>query len=252
MLFLFKRKLFTIDAFVPDQLTGELFPITHASSILPEWWKKIPSTYDDVNSPSNKIKTYTIKKCPGFRDLYTKGFVIPLWSDLVIETKFDGDIRYQFASGSPASIIDSHNRLQFGNYFDNLIHAKISSPWFLSEKTGIKFHFSNPVWNLINVFDGNILPGIIDFKYQHQTNINMFLPKVNQSYYLEAGTPLVHLHPLTEKKVSIKIHCVSADEMTKIHQRSNNHFKFTGSFDTKKRIMDKSITERKCPFSLRK
>lgn len=251
MYFFFKKRKIYVDAFIGNPATHTLFPVRHAVYFLPEWWKKLPSSFIQPDSPSDQIELNTLKKCTGFLELYKKGFIIPLWADVLIETKYDGALRYQYA-GAIEEAIDSHDRAQYGPHFNNLIHAKMQSPWLFQEKTGLQFHFSSPVWNMINTFDGIIPPGVVNYKFQHQTNINMFLPKMNNSYHLEAGMPLVHIVPMTEKEVVFKTHCLSDEEMAQVHKKSFQMFKFSGTYRARKKILTNLEKESKCPFSIYK
>jgi hypothetical protein len=67
--------------------------------------------------------------------------------------------------------------------------------------------------------------GLINFKDTAHPNVNAFVPKKNATYSLNAGTPMVYLIPLTERKVEFKNHLVSDEEYAKmskyITHRSN-------------------------------
>jgi hypothetical protein len=153
-----------------------------------------------------------------------------------------------FSDGTTGAM--SHNTKEFDSpVFSDLIHIKIMSPWFIQEKTGCEFQWNSPWWN--NVSQHNkffIPPGIVEYKYQHRSNINMFINKSPSNFMIAAGTPLVHIVPLSDKDVQIKCHYLPQEEYNKkfyAHQ-----MKFVGSFKEKKKIAKSK--ESKCPFGFGK
>ena len=63
-----------------------------------------------------------------------------------------------------------------------------------------------------------VLPAVINFKYQHASSINLFvdLKDREQKLTIPPLTPLVMMHPLTEKNVVIKTHLIDETERLKI------------------------------------
>ena len=92
----------------------------------------------------------------------------------------------------------------------------------------------------------HILPGIMDFKYNHGTNVNMFFPKVDNKILFKAGTPLAHIIPMSENKVEIKTHVVTEAEMEKIEPASYVST-FINKYDINKKIL--KAKEKGCPFA---
>jgi hypothetical protein len=95
--------------------------------------------------------------------------------------------------------------------------------------------------NITNDF--NLLDGVLDFKYQNGTNINFFLNNtIRNQVLLEAGTPMLHMIPLTEKKLEIKLHLIEEIEYTKMFALNNATPKFSGNYAEKKKL------NATCPF----
>ena len=86
--------------------------------------------------------------------------------------------------------------------------------------------------------DSNLIvpPGILEFKTQHSTHINIVSRKEepNIEYRIKAGEPLAYLVPLTENTVKIKTHVVSQEEIRKM---KNFHHSFYNSYEITKRIL---------------
>ena len=246
-MFFFKRKQIVVDAMTLNSGIGDLFPIKKCSEFIPNWWKSMPSKYTVPNGQGIEYPAATIKRCDGILQYYKHGFMIPLWSDIIIKTGEDGSWAYQWADDSNPMGVTTHNRKQFSSDFNNFIHLKLDSPWFFHEKTGVKFEWSQPIYNDISNLGKYIIPpAIIDFKYNFGTNINMLIPNKNETITINAGEPLVKLVALSEYDVIVKSHVVSFEEYSKYRNKGVFKFSFIGKYKKRKQIINSSKS--KCPF----
>jgi hypothetical protein len=242
--FFFKRQKIVLDCFTTNINSFDYFPIDKASNFYPDWWKSYPKSYPDINEQGIKVERSTIKRCDGLIDLYQQGFMIPLWSDLILETHPNG-FKYTFADGN--SVVEDHDYNQMSNEFIQYIHFKLRSPWKIRDKKGTKFAFVQPSYNHVKTLTNwHVLPGVIDFKYQHATNIN-FVAGRGQRFEIKAGHPLAHVIPLSDKEIEIKCHVV--DPLNSEHQQIlNNHYPFfNGSHKKIKKIINEQ-ENKVCPF----
>ena len=247
-MFFFRKPNITIDAFTYMGAAYELFKVEPANKSMPDWWKKIPPTFAVENQFGLTLNKATMKSCIGLTELYKQGITIPLWSELVIETSADGSIKYQWALDQSSDIV-SHSAVQMGNNFDDMIHLKLQSPWLFNEKSGVNFVWSEPSWNLLPTKSNiRVLPGVTNYKYQADTNINIFIPRTNNRIELEAGLPLVHLVPISDKNIEIVHHLIDKSEFIKMSNRIGS-FKFRNSFRTMLKIKEDEPS--KCPFGFK-
>lgn len=246
-MFIFKKKKIVVDSFTSSKLVHDLFPISPTKKHIPEWWRRLPSSYPLENKNTLKDTALTIKKCPGVVDLFTTGFVLPLWTDLIVAINaVDDTVRldWEFAARDPAWFISLNEYQQFAGAFNGqLVQAKITVPWFVKEKTGVKFALTQPTWFFEKPNDVVIPPGILDFKYQNNINVNFFIDRNLSRLQLKAGQPLAHFIPLTDESVEVKTHLVSDEEYKKLYQYAQP-FQFTLSHVTRKNIINTS-----CPFT---
>jgi len=199
-----KPSRIAVDCFTTLPELPILFPITNSGNLLPEFWKSLPNTIEHNN------KTFpTMKTCPGVNSLYKHGFIMPAWSDITIDTSNNK------LTWSPDSVAATHPTAQWGDKgFSDYYHIKLHSPWAFKEKTGVKFLLTNTFWH-DSTFKPRIVNGLIEFKYQHYSNINMFVPKLitPKMIKISAGKELAQFIPLSDKRVDIKMHVVSDNEM---------------------------------------
>ena len=256
----FKKKPIQLDCYTFQSPVYDLFKVDHAKRFFPQWWKNVPNTFKD---PRVIAELPTIKTCTGVANFFTTGLVIPMWSDAKIglakvNTGFHDTIQLstQFADGVTKAQL--HEQGQIGPDFmpdSTYLHFKIYSPWVFSCNEDINWAWSQPTYNFKNPDDLIILPGTLDFKNNSNVFVNLSMRKMARDggpnlIELDAGQPLVHLTPLTEREVVVKNHLVSKEEWQNIYAK-NNHVFFFNNFNRRKVLMKKQ-TESKCPFGFGK
>lgn len=249
-MFLFKKKKVVLDCFTYRPDVFSYFPIKKASSLIPEWWKKLPATYP-VDS-LGLAEFSTMRSCVGFLNYYNNAISIPLWTDTRIRTSVDDDtLHWHFTDGVTQAV--PHDLKQKGDYLSDPMslytHLKIVSPWILSCKEDIQFVFSGNTWAINNPEQIIIPPGVVDYKYQSVTSINMLI-RMNglQIASLDAGSSLVHLFPMTEREVEIKTHFVDEKDFRNMENLGVNSFT-TKSYFKHKHIRKEHEKTGKCPVS---
>ena len=184
----------------------DLFSPQEGMKLLPEWFKTIDRTQE---SP-------TLTTCPGFVELFKKSISIPLWSDINITYKQDQIINVQMPGIGPVTseFVQIHTPNQWGDGFQDSLHIKLMNPWHVTSNISTPFLMHDAVWHKRSISDYNVLSGVIEFKYQHASHINIMLPKSTKEKTLElkAGTIIAHLTPLVDTKLSIESKLVSHEE----------------------------------------
>jgi hypothetical protein len=248
----FKRDKVVVDCFTNIPSVYDNCKISHGAHYFPDWWKETPKYIDNYN---------TIKSCRGFIDYYKTGLVIPSWfeADIHVFGKDDPEHR-QFSikySNDYVDVSKSHDSIQFLNFAkDTGKNIKINSPWAIKTKSDIGFAWSEPTWSMRDSFKHlTLLPAVVNFKYQHHSHINFFIEVGTDPVTITIPplTPLVMLHPLTEKEVELKTHLVSDIEYKRIFSTEdlilNRNIKDEANeFERKKRLTNKIEDSNKCPF----
>ena len=202
-MFFLKKKEIELNFYTTDSSVYNYAPIKKAGQFIPDWWKKLPKP--GILDESTLITSTNMKYCSGFTELYSKGFIVPLWSDLNVEIGKIGFPEYRYQFSDRRSVIESHNESQHNGIFpsNEFQQLKILSPWVAECEEDIKFLVIQPTWNFTE-FLPIIVPGIVEFKYQIGVHINLFLKREEQNkvFSFKFGQPMFHLIPLTEKKIN--------------------------------------------------
>lgn len=229
MIFFNKKKKITLDCFTCNPSIAKNTPIDNANKFYPEWWKKMASKTKDEKF-GIEYNVATIKRCDGIIEQYKKGFVIPLWSDIIIETNDQKEYRYVYSS-EENSAITFHGSRQLGPVLGKHIHMKLQSPWYIKEKSGVKFVFNPAVYNLADYFFQLQIPtAIVDFKSQYGTHINMFLPNKTNRIEIPAGTGLAHYIPIEDIDVKLNIEILSISEWQQLDIQEGYMTHFMGRY----------------------
>ena len=268
-MFWFKKKKIVLDCFTADPFAFQYTPISSATNYFPEWWKSMDSYFNTKNNENKDITMGSMKHCRGFIDLYKNSFMIPYWGNLGIEVSDIIQKQYSWNTnfGSEYVKLNSKNNLEehspqfFKGFVDsNFQHVKLVSPWSLKTNRYVKFFMSDSLWNRNNLTNYSVLPGVIDFKYQLASHVNLMFEYKNTSRIikLKPNDPLVMLTPLTEEHIELKHHLVSIEELSKMFS-FNRAYSNKYDFNSKKyHIIKKFIDEHdkrnkpKCPFGFGK
>lgn len=252
-MFLFRRSKVVVDTFIATESIYNFYKIDYANKFLPQGWKSMQAQTEQFVAPGSKIKIPipTIKRCVGLNNLFSTGFMLPSWSDLKFEMPHDG-MAHVF---DPANIgqqgLTFHPEfLWWEDLYKGYGHIKITSPWLIKEKSGINFLWHQCDWNNTErIADFHVLSGIVDYRFQNNSHINVFM-KRGSIVEINAGDPLVHIVPLTDKKVELRNHLVGEMEYNRILRAYTYKSMFIGQHRSMIKASEES--KPKCPFGFGK
>jgi hypothetical protein len=254
-MFWFKPSEVTVDCFTSNPMLYHNYRIDRASKFFPDEIRQMPNHVElKANHNPNSVLTNkipTIRLCVGLKDLFSHGYILPAWSDIKIEVNETGDVFYTDSVSASAEklTLQQHDRIQYGSgIYTDRTHVKLLCPWYLTEKSGVKFTWNMCDWHRTDTADDiRILSGILDFKYQHQLNVNAFIRKGSMLSY-NTGDPLVHMIPITDKKVNFKYHLVDEEEYRSLNRNTMIETSYSGH----RKLKAHDATEKKCPFGFGK
>ena len=171
----------------------ELYKPTYAAEFSPPWLKQVPALYDKQDENGITIPGASIKRCPGLQWTLTSGFMLPLWTDIALTINPNGTYGFQCADNK--TWLTSHPHEQMPGFFPGYTHIKIISPWSIRCSEAIKFYWTNPYYYYNRPTKFIIAHGMMEYKYNHSSNINLFFPLENEPYkfMIKAGEPMVHM-----------------------------------------------------------
>ena len=178
----------------------EVCPPLPANKFIPSWYKNIHSSKIDATASN-------VKGCPSFPMLFSQGYVIPLWTDVVLRFHkktnhyqwLTPDAQYQMESHSAAQLMD---HLPENIKKDIAFILKPTCPWKLITPTGYSTlqlpmtYYFNPIFETLS--------GILPTDKWHQTNQQMLIKKSafekSSEITIPKGTPLATYIPFKREE----------------------------------------------------
>lgn len=213
-----------------------------------DWLKKMPqhisggvSTNRTDLRIADKINR-TMKSCPGINDMLEIGYIIPLWTDIIVF--------YDCYSGS-LDLQCSDERTQFhfhkDQQFDKCTVSRttspyrtvinLHSPWLIKLPEGYSSYMCHPFWDETDeIF--SVMPGVVDNDSFHTLNLILRWNKLGKGETLiKSGTPIAQILPF--KRTNFELSVISGKEhrpdTLKEHQAFSGFFrKYRHTMWTKK------------------
>lgn len=215
---------------------ADVCPIVPASQYRPKWMSAARDDY------IKEIKTHPeryshIYQCPGIFDLFNHGFIVPMWHDVSIKTNGTRDgfgwmiPDTGLADFEPGKIlVDAHPPaiLKFIPSKPTAIKSvvKFNTPWHVVAPRGVKFLLIPIAYPDEFDFESHI--GILDPAINSEINIQLSWNIINGEKIIKAGTPMMHMIPLSSEQFD----CVCRD-MTANDKRWLEVRKYLTSFTFK-------------------
>jgi hypothetical protein len=255
MLFWFKKKEVVLDCFTYYSAAYEVFKIDKAVKFIPPWFKNLKELEKGNFTDPFKTPVITMRKCSGFLNYFSESIAMPMWEYAHVRVTHEG-----YDTFKKVTEIATHSKQQYQGFLnDTFLHIKIDTPWLFKANSKVKFIQTLPTWCLEPKHNpGSFLhmPGIVDFHYQMNTNVNGFFkkPETPEGSYIttfEPGVPLIFYTPTEDVKVKIKHHLLSktdyAQMNTFVHDSPGPN-----RLAIHKKFVDKRDNEVKCPFGFGK
>ena len=248
-----------VDCFTADASVHKYTPVVNAMKAMPDWYESVLKMQkSNTKWPQYKLdergnidfnvtqSNRTVRSCPGFLDLYKRGFIIENWCDLAFNVTETG-MSYHYSNGESPIV---HKSEQISPGFKDHYVIKLKTPWLVTTKESMPFVLLGTEWSLED-YDFKMLPGMVNFYYQSVTNAFIVIKKGKaDQFMIPMGKPLVQFIPLSEKKVVVKSHVITHAEMeTKRYNIVGTTMGWRRTFSLVKRNDER---EKKCPFGFDK
>ena len=152
-----------------------------------------PNAFGKIGDTAKKHTSGTVKRCPAIVDLLTEGFIIPMWTDFLIQRNnelLEWDNK-EFPYG-----IDFHANAQIAglNLKKTDFHegVKFTNPWRIYTPPGYSVLFMPPIYQFEKRF--TVLPGIVETDAYHHINFPTIW-HTKKDAIIERGTPFIQVIP---------------------------------------------------------
>lgn len=208
---------------------NDLFPIIKASA-LERGFKSAP---DVPNIPSSK-------NCPAVNKVATSGWIVQAPADFVITTNGDGTSvewleSYRFnksSDHSPSSYVATHGPAQTEPLMDDPSDTvktviKLETPWRFEASDDIVLLQMPVTYNNESRFSAAI--GILDPRYGHTINVQLWWKVMQGETLVRAGTPLCQYIPMLRSALSTSFYDVVINDATETDIEKERKFNYAAN-----------------------
>lgn len=194
---------------------------------LPSWWTQLDA-YADLGDPKGplakrfrRVKIPTARHCYSMQEVFKRGIGLPLWSDTRVVIDADGRLDVEGRNPQVPAAGTAHPEQQFAGLAEcSVQHLKFMSPWSFVCERAVQFLWAHPFYHQPNVFRFHTLPGIVEYRNQHATNVNVMLSRRSgerQEFEFVAGELLAYIFPVSDDKLTLSVEEVSERELDRVN-----------------------------------
>jgi len=203
-----------------------------ANKFLPEWWKNTPLIEAVVNT--DNLIAGNVKNCPSFPDYFSKGIIIPMWTDTYLKYDKITDT-FSWRTSSKDFSWNGHSNEQFLNqvpfkFFNQTgkFIFKTECPWNIITPPGYSVYQLPLFYHYTNEF--TVFPGVIDTDTHHVINQQVLFTADKDEIFIKRGTPLVQYVPFKREPLKTEIRYQTEEDKKKFNNYKMSFFtQFVGS-----------------------
>ena len=195
----------------------EIAPVKPAKYFLPQWFKGMkdfvevdavheknkPNYFGKKGDIAKKHTSGTVKRCPAIVDLITEGFIIPMWSDFLIQRDME---TFEWDNKNFQYGIEFHSKEQIKGWnlkkTDFPEGIKFTNPWRIYTPKGYSVMFMTPTYQFEKRF--TVLPGIVETDSYHHINFPSIWHTTKDAV-IERGTPFIQVIPFKRDEWNLNI-----------------------------------------------
>jgi len=184
----------------------ENFPIIESKDLKLNWVDSMKQDFQNLvkEGTNNKPKFNHLSRCPGIFDLFKYGYVISLHKDIILRFK-NKRFEWSWGEGLPphlenfqiSAFSETASLMPTPPWSADVI-VKIETGWHVIAPKGIRFIMLPIAYP--DTFNFTAAIGILNPALSTEINFPMFWNGTAEETIIQAGTPLGHLIPLSEKK----------------------------------------------------
>jgi hypothetical protein len=221
----------------------EFAPVKPSQHFLPEWFKSMDDYIvvkgdRDVNKPNffgigketaKKFTGGTVKRCPAIIDVITQGFIIPMWSDFLVQRDLES---LEWNNKDNQYGIEYHSEEQIAGWqlkkTDFPRAVKFLNPWRIYTPPGYSVLFMQPTYQFEKRF--TVLPGIVETDAYHHINFPSIWHTTKDAI-IERGTPFIQVIPFKRDEWNLDVsQMTDADIKDDDREKMELNSKFKNSY----------------------
>jgi len=195
----------------------EIAPVKPSKYFLPQWFKGMndfvevdavheknkPNYFGKKGDTAKKHTSGTVKRCPAIVDLITDGFIIPMWSDFLIQRDME---TFEWDNKNFKYGIEFHSKEQIEGWnlkkTDFPEGIKFVNPWRIYTPKGYSVLFMTPTYQFEKRF--TVLPGIVETDSYHHVNFPSIWHTTKDAV-IERGTPFIQVIPYKRDSWNLEV-----------------------------------------------
>tara|TARA_Y100001937_G_scaffold5700_1_gene7584 strand:+ start:19821 stop:20585 length:765 start_codon:yes stop_codon:yes gene_type:complete len=203
----------------------EIAPVKPAKYFLPKWFKGMkdfvevdavheknkPNYFGKKGDTAKKHTSGTVKRCPAIVDLITEGFIIPMWSDFLIQRDME---TFEWDNKNFQYGIEFHSKEQIKGWnlkkTDFPEGIKFVNPWRIYTPKGYSVMFMTPTYQFEKRF--TVLPGIVETDSYHHINFPSIWHTTKDAV-IERGTPFIQVIPFKRDKWNLDVSQMNTEDL---------------------------------------
>jgi hypothetical protein len=163
-----------------------------------------------------------------------------MWSDLSVNVVEEDNYQWQFSDGVSSAYAHPQQEYTGFSGVKGYGHLKLVSPWLFKTKQDLNWVCTCPIYNVHNNSDFIFAQGLLNFKHQLSTNLQLFLNTQKPRTFLIPFSTVFMFTPMSEAKVVVHRHLVSEYDYNRMTHSSILNT-FVGKYGLHNRLQ-------KCPY----
>ena len=202
-------------------------PVKPAKFFFPQWFKSMkdyverdanhekgkPDFFGKKGKIAQKWTNATVKRCPAIVDVMGEGYVIPMWTDFLIQRNKE---YLEWDNKLNEWGIEFHNNNQISDWplkkTDFPEAVKFINPWRIYTPPGYSVLFMQPFYQFERRF--TVLPGIVETDSYHHVHFPTIWHST-KDVIIDRGTPFMQVIPFKRENWDFEVGQMSEDQKDK-------------------------------------
>jgi hypothetical protein len=160
---------------------------------MPDWWHKTPIRRSSAELLN--VDAGNIKNCPGIKDYFAEGYILPMWTDLILY--YDSDVdEWGYRVSDEKFKVSTHSGNQYLDYVNHQAMGensyfifKLASPWKIFTPKGYS-SYQLPAFYHFNK-DFSAAPGVRDTDRYHQLNLQLLIHSDKKEIFIPVAVGII-------------------------------------------------------------